>query len=135
MKIVIDNNVLLDALLNRAPFNEAAEKILLGCAESHTGCITANSLTDIYYVLRKMTNAATAKKNIKKLIDLFVILPVSEEDCASALALPTDDFEDALIIECAKKAKADCIVTRDKNFLQTASPVKIISPEDMLIKI
>jgi predicted nucleic acid-binding protein len=133
MKIVIDNNIILDALLKRTPFNDTAEKILLACVESHEGCITANSLTDIYYILRKITSVEKAKASVKKLMELFIILTVGFDECANALLLPTDDFEDALIIECAKETKADFIVTRDKQFQQVVSQVKIISPEDIFL--
>jgi len=134
MKIVIDNNVIIDALLKRSPFNEAAEQVLLYCANKHEGCLTANSLTDIFYVLRKTTDAVTAKASVKKLLGLLITLSIDDEDCLNAISLPIDDFEDALIVECARKAKADFIVTRDKLLLRTAAPIKIISP-DALVEI
>ena len=132
MKIFIDNNIMLDAFLARQPFNEAAEQILTACAETHKVCLSANSLTDIFYFLRKLTSAATAKAAIRKSMELFEIIPVNEEDCQSALSLPIDDFEDALVVICAKKANADYIVTRDKEFLQIHSPIPTISPDDLL---
>jgi len=52
LKIIIDNNIALDALLGRQPFNEAAEKILTACVDMHKGCLSVNSLIDIFYVLR-----------------------------------------------------------------------------------
>ena len=132
MKIVIDNNIMLDALLARQPFNESAEQILTACADSHKGCLSANSLTDIFYVLQKSIGAAAAKATIKKLMDLFEIVSVNEEDCLNALSLPIDDFEDALVIVCAKKAEAAYIVTRDELLLKTTSPVPIVSPSELL---
>ena len=132
MKIVIDNNIMLDALLERRPFNESAERILAACADTHEGCISANSLTDIFYILRKSIEPQNAKNAIKKLINLFEIISVNEEDCVNALSLPIDDFEDALVAVCAKKAEADYIVTRDELFLKTNPPVAIISPGNLL---
>ena len=132
MKIVIDNNIMLDALLERKPFNESAEQILTACADIHKGCLSANSLTDIFYVLQKSIGAAAAKTTIKKIMDLFEIVSVNEEDCLNALSLPIDDFEDALVIICAKKAGAAYIVTRDELLLKTASPVPIVSPSELL---
>jgi len=128
MKIVIDNNVVLDALLKRCPFNKSAEQILLYCVDEHEGCITANSLTDIFYVLRKTLDVVTAKASIRKLMEFFTVLSVSDEDCLNALSLPIDDFEDALIVECAKKVNADFIVTRDKRLLMADALVEIIQP-------
>jgi predicted nucleic acid-binding protein len=132
MKIIFDNNIILDALLERKPFNESAEQILMACADTHKGCLSANSLTDIFYVLQKVAGAAEAKKAVKKLMDLLEIISVNEEDCQNALSLPINDFEDALVIICAKKAGADYIVTRDDLLLATDSPVTIVSPSKLL---
>ena len=132
MKIVIDNNIVLDALLGRRPFNEAAEQILLACADTHKGCLSVNSLTDIFYVLRKSIGTSMAKAAVKKLMGLFEIISVNDEDCLNALSLPIDDFEDALVVVCAKKTEVDYIVTRDEKLLQVESPVLLISPEKLL---
>ena len=132
MKIVIDNNIALDALLGRKPFNETAERILTACADTHMGCLSVNSLTDIFYVLRKSMDVPYAKAAVKKLMDLLEIISVSDEDCLNALSLPIDDFEDALVVVCGKNAKADCIVTRDETFLKISSPIPVMSPDRLL---
>ncbi|MCL1873869.1 MAG: PIN domain-containing protein [Clostridiales bacterium] len=135
MKIVIDNNIALDAFLGRQPFNEAAEQILAACADPHQGCLSVNSLTDIFYVLRKSVGIAAAKTTVKKLMELFEIISVNSEDCLNALSLPIDDFADAIIVICGKKSEADCIVTRDEKFLQAKSPVPVITPGELLGKL
>lgn len=132
MKIVIDNNIALDALLGRPPFNESAERILIACADSHIGCLSANSLTDIYYVLRKSMDASSSKAAVLKIMGLLKIISISEEDCFNAILLPIDDFEDALVVVCGKKTGADCIVTRDEEFLKIKSGVPVISPGKLL---
>ena len=132
MKIFVDNNIVLDALLGRQPFNEAAEQILIACADKHKGCLSTNSLTDIFYVLRKSISASMAKAAVKKLMEPFEIISVNNEDCLKALSLPIDDFEDALLTICAKKAAVDYIVTRDEKLLQLELPVPLISPNKLL---
>jgi predicted nucleic acid-binding protein len=132
MKIIIDNNIALDALLGRRPFSEAAEKILTACADTHIGCLSVNSLTDIFYVLRKSMDVSPAKEAIKKLMELLDIISLSDEDCLNALSLPIDDFEDALVVICGKNAGADFIVTRDEKFLKMESPVPVLSPDKLL---
>ena len=53
-KLLIDTNIILDALMNRAPWAKAAEDIILAVAEDKAeGYITASSFTDIHYLLRK----------------------------------------------------------------------------------
>lgn len=132
MRIVIDTNVILDALLERKPFFEEAQQIMIACTDDNRGYITANSLTDIFYVLRKFIGTAQAKSAIRQLVDLLVIVSVDDNDCINALSLPIDDFEDALMAVCAKKTGIDYIVTRDDKFLNDKSPVKMISPKGLL---
>ena len=132
MEIVIDNNIALDALLGRQPYNKAAEELLTACADTHKGCLSVNSLTDIFYVLRKSIDVSSAKAAVKKLMELLEIISVDDGDCLNALSLPIDDFEDALIVVCGKNARADCIVTRDEKFLKTNSPIPVMSINKLL---
>jgi len=135
MIVVVDNNIVLDALLERKPFYSDAAQLLTACLSGHTGCLTANSLTDIFYVLSKYIGAVKAKQSVKKLTELFEIISVTEADCINALELPMDDFEDALIASCAKKAGAEYIISRDADFKRSASPIRIISPSEFLSNI
>jgi predicted nucleic acid-binding protein len=133
MKILIDTNVILDALLSRAPYHSSAEKLFLLAAENKiTATITANSITDIYYLLRKhLHNTDQAKQALLKLFSLFRILDITENDCKNALILPITDYEDALLVTCAKRNKVDRIITRNlKDF--TESPVQTVAPDDFL---
>jgi len=135
MKIVIDNNIMLDALLKREPFNILSEKVLLQCAEKCSGRLSANSLTDIFFVLKKVTGSKAAKAAIKNMIELFEIISITEEDCVNAISLPIDDFEDALIVTCAIKSNADFIVTRDESLLKMNIPVRVVSPRGFIEKL
>ena len=95
--------------------------------------ITANTITDIYYVAKKAAGDAIAREAIANLMDVFCVVPVSKEDCANALALPMKDFEDALIAVCARREGANWIVSRDRDFLaSSASPVAVIAPDALL---
>jgi predicted nucleic acid-binding protein len=77
----------------------------------------------------------SAKAVLEFLLECYEVLPVTHADCKAALSLPIEDFEDALVVVCADRAKADCIVTRDKEFLQVVSPVKLVSPVDFISRI
>jgi len=136
MKLLIDTNVILDACLSRAPWNVNAEHVILACAEERaTGCVTASSVTDIYYILSKeLRSAEQAKQAVLKIITLLDVLDVTGADCERAFDLPMQDYEDALMAYCAKRHRADLIVTRNPKHFE-GSPVKIISPEDVLKKL
>ena len=58
MKIMCDTNVIIDVLLEREPFVEESYRILELC-EGHKidGFVSASSVTDIYYLVRKYTHS------------------------------------------------------------------------------
>ncbi len=129
-RAVIDNSVIIDALMPDAPFEPDAREILrLASAKAFEGFLCANSLTDIFYVLRKKHGAQNAKEMVRNLTYILDIVGIERADCLNALDKPMDDFEDALVAVCADKAAADYIVTRDGRFQKAG---KAISPKAFL---
>ncbi len=54
MKILVDTNIIIDALTGREPFRESAEQIfMLAANQLQDMYITAGSATDIYPKFRK----------------------------------------------------------------------------------
>lgn len=133
MTVLIDTNVILDYVLKREPFAEAArdclDRLMSGKAKIW---LTASTVTDIYYVTRRaLHESAKAKEVITKLLNAFQIAGVDKSDCIDALDIGVGDYEDALVSVCAKKIKAEFIITRNiKDF--TNSPVPAILPEDVV---
>ena len=136
MNVMVDTNILLDDLLDRVPYHENACQITRMITDKKIfGYVTVNSLTDIYYVVGKNLNETIAREAIRKIIGIFQVLAVDENDCNQALDLPIGDFEDALVVVCAEKAALNYIITNDKAFLnQRDLPVRPISPADFLLE-
>ena len=133
MKVVLDTNVVIDAVASRQPFCREAEAILLLVSESKIeGFLTANSITDIYYVVRRSLPENETREIIRSLLYSLEVIEVGGADCQQALNLPMQDFEDALVAICAKKVDADYIISRDSGFLKAASPVPVVSPAEFL---
>lgn len=133
MTAVIDTCVIIDALQNREPFCGDAQKIFLAVSNQHfCGVLTAKSVTDIFYILRRsLHDDVLTKECIHKLFVLFDIADTLAVDCQLALGTDTKDFEDAVMIETAKRIGADCIVTRNlKDYSQAGIP--IYSPSEFL---
>lgn len=131
MNVLIDTNVVLDALMSRAPFNALAEKLFIMVAEDKLNAsITVSSVTDIYYLLNKyLHDIQQAKQALSNLFSLFKILDVTQNDCEKALMLPMEDYKDALIASCAKRKRIEFIITRNpKDFNE--SPIAAITPDD-----
>jgi len=133
MKIVIDNNVILDVFQNREPFVQFSSRVLrLVETKQVKGYVTANSITDIHYVLsRALKDKEKVYAAIDILLQLIDIIDVTAKDVKNAFHPDVGDFEDELISVCAKRTKMDYIITRNiKDF--TNSPVPAITPEDFL---
>ena len=137
MNVMIDTNVVLDDILNRSQNAENARKISrLVTDEYVNGYLTANCITDIFYIVSKSLNDTIARKTIKNLLLSFDVVSVDGQDCQKAIDMPMRDFEDALAVVCAEKEGLDYIVTNDKSFLnQTDLGVSAISPADFLMQI
>lgn len=133
MKLLVDTNIIIDALTGREPFREAAEQIMLLAANQIEDMyITASSATDIYYLVRKhLHNTEQAKNAMTKLYQLFGILDVTADDCQNALLSNMKDYEDAVISCCAKRSKMDYIVTRNIKDYEK-SKVKALLPNDFI---
>jgi predicted nucleic acid-binding protein len=134
MKVLIDTNVIIDALTGREPFNTVAEQIFIMAANQIADMyITASSATDIYYLVRKHLHSTEQAKNVMgKLFELFNILAVTGEDCIAALSGPMKDYEDAVVSTCAYRNQIEYVVTRNlKDYEQ--SKVRAIMPGDLLV--
>ncbi|MDR0916300.1 MAG: PIN domain-containing protein [Oscillospiraceae bacterium] len=134
MRVVIDNNIIVDALKPNTEFQAEAQMILRFAAEKKIdGYVSASSLTDIFYVLRKEHNAEKTKEMIRTLMSFTDTIPLTASDCTDALDLPMNDFEDAVVAICAAKIGADYIVSRDEAFATSAAAVvKVIKPDALL---
>jgi predicted nucleic acid-binding protein len=132
MKIMLDTNIILDVLLKRDPFyKDGAEIFRMAERGEISAFVTASSITDIFYIARKRIGGESAKDAIKKLLEIVDVVSVIKYDIKKALDLAFSDYEDALQAQCAKKIRANYIVTRNEKDFKI-SPVKTISPEKFL---
>jgi len=129
MIALLDTNVILDALMERSPFDIAAKEILRQGQRGKLTCsFTANAATDIFYLYSKARSMSSAKTVLHFLLKTYSAISITHEDCVAALSLGIADFEDALVAVLAYKVNADYIITCDKRFLAESSLVKIITP-------
>ena len=133
MRAMLDTNIIVDALQDREPWAEAAKQIFREAALGRfSGCITAKACADIHYLARRCTHSeAEARNTLGKLFSLFELLDTTATDCQRALISETKDFEDAIMIETARREGLDCIVTRNARDFSHA-PLKVIEPEAFL---
>ncbi len=124
MKALIDTNVVIDALQSRKDFNEDAEFVMLQAYE-YDGYLAATSTTDIYYIQhRYYHNQEKAKDNLVKVLKLYDVIDITGTDCRNAIRSNMSDYEDAVLVESARRNSIDCIVTRNsKDFKNSGIPI------------
>ena len=134
MKILIDTNIILDLIQSREPFSENASKIINSYVKKENeGYISAHSLSDIFFILRKDKTVEERKALILNLCSFFIVIP-EDKNFYTAVCQNNDwnDLEDGLKMKCADFENLDYIVTRDAGKGFNNSPVKVISAENFL---
>lgn len=138
MRALLDTNVIVDVLQRREPWFSDGQKIFYAIANKQIiGCITAKQAADIHFFSRKQFSGqenvdAKARQVITKLYSLFELVDTLGIDCQNAIAIENKDYEDAIMIASAVRAKLDCIVTRNPEHFKLAaipvySPVEFVS--------
>lgn len=127
MKVLIDTCVIVDYLEERAGV-EYAEKVLsMNSVEKY---ISAKSILDLYYLIHHFTHSnqktLEAVRNIINIVD--DVVDTTAQDIYNALSSKTSDYEDAVMIETAKRIGVDAIVTDNIKDYKYSS-VKVINPK------
>ena len=136
MTILLDTNVIMDALQERQPFDVEAKEILLRAQNGEFSCyFTANAATNIFNLYSKARDLTSARQVLDFLLATYKVVSVTHEDCINAMSIPIEDFEDALVSTCATKVGADYIISRDDKYLRDNSPVKVVEPKDFLLRL
>ena len=135
MKILIDTNVILDVLCSRPEFLEDALRVFRYCeAKQITGYLSALSVPNIVYIMRRELDRDRIKDILGTLTSIFTVADLRETDLIRAANLDFSDYEDALQSVCASRIKADYIVTRNiKDFKNSRVPA--IKPSELFDRI
>ena len=132
MKVLLDTNVILDLLLDRAPFSRSAGELLSAVESGQiSGYVCAATITTIHYLATKVVGARKARTEIRKLLSLLEVAPVNRSVLDGAVRSKVADYEDAVICEAARHVGADAVVTRNVRDLR-ASGIRVYSPVEML---
>ncbi len=122
MRVLFDTSIVLDVLLNRPPWVQAARTLWQAHDEGRlTGYITATTLTNIFYIARRHTDLSRAFQAVDLCLQAFEVCPVDRQALNEARKLSGSDFEDNLQIACALLAQLEAIVTRDSTGFSASS--------------
>ena len=130
--ILIDTNVLLDIILNRADHVEDAVALFDRLrSDLVSGFVAWHSLSTVYYIAGRDVGETVAREFIQEVVKVLDVALIEQDSIQIALELPMDDFEDSMQVAAALACGAEYIVTRDQNDFDQ-SPVPAIEPLDAL---
>ena len=134
MLVLLDTNVILDAMLQRSPWNSEADAIL-ALGENPPFDLAVSSLTvcNVFYIARRTVGSALARSFVQLLLKGFVILRVDRQTLAIAEEMAATDFEDNIQIAAAIRSSADAIVTRDASGF-SMSTIPVYTPAQFLFQ-
>lgn len=131
LRALIDTNVVLDWLLDRKPWSDAAQPLWdARDAGDVVAYLPASVVTDIFYVIRRQADIPTAFSAVDQVFAAFGLYAVDESLLRQARALPGNDFEDNVQIACATSAQVDLSITRNPADFRT-SPIPVIDPSQI----
>ncbi|MDD4062127.1 MAG: PIN domain-containing protein [Kiritimatiellae bacterium] len=131
--MLVDTNVVLDVLLERRPFSEAAAQVFALVEESRIeGFLCATTLTTVDDLLGQALAPAKAREALQRLLNLFEIAPVNRPVLEQALRSGIADFEDAVLEQAGRLVAVDAITTRNvrdfgKSTVTVFDPLELIS--------
>lgn len=132
MRVLVDTNVVLDVLLDRHPFAEAAATVFALVEQSRIeGFLCATTVTTVDYLLGQSLTAAKARDALQQLLDLFEIAPVNRPVLEQALRSGISDFEDAVLEQAGHLVAVDAITTRNGRDFQKSS-LTILDPTELI---
>jgi len=132
MKVFVDTNVLLDVLAHREPFYSASARIWSLAERGEVGAyISAISFNNVYYIVRKAEDKATAERAMRLLRDVFDSVAPDGKVINQAIDSAFCDFEDAVQFHSAIRAKAQFLITRNPGDFPR-SKLSVVTPEEFL---
>ena len=128
MRVMVDLNVILDVLMDRAPFSAMAKDILDDGRPSFF--VSSHMVTTVAYLTGKISRKAQ-EGTLDFILENFTVVPCDGALLSSARALGFADYEDAVVAMAAQKARCAYIVTRNVRDFQSA-PVPAVTPAEFM---
>ena len=132
-KVLIDTNIILDIALERRPFFKDATDLFKELENKEiSSFVTATTITDIYYILRKSKSHSDIIAFLRDFFEYIEIAGVDKHIIINALNSNIKDFEDAVQIESAIGQNIRTVITRNKDDFKK-SGLKIYYPTEFIM--
>ena len=135
MKALIDTNILLDVLIKREPyFADSARVWALSREKIIKGCLSAISINNLYYIIRKLNDPKIAGAFVDQVLEDFELIALTKNILKQARTVAKRDFEDLIQYFSAIHEGCEVLVTRNKKDFP-AIGIKIMTQRELLNRI
>ena len=133
MKVILDTDVVLDYIVQRENFSDASTRIFTLCENGFMdGFITAQSISDIFYIIRKDYSVPVRKEMLNGLFSIVDFVEITKWHVTNALSDKNlRDLENGFIMKCAEDNMFDYIISRDRDGFAT-SRIPVVTPLEFL---
>src|SRR5437667_12645027 len=97
MRVLLDTDVILDFVLERESYFEAAAGLLeLNAKEEYQGFISSITPVNVFYIGRKSIGAVKARQGIADPLDALEVCPITGSSLSAALNFSLQDYTSAI---------------------------------------
>jgi len=132
--LFIDSDVIIDLLARRGHFAAASQLFGLIEQEAVRGATTPIVLANVAYIIEKYSNRITARKAVRRILDLITVLSVDEVTARKAVDSRFLDFEDAMQYYAPEKNGIEIILTRNKKDHSKGSITTMTAEEFLAVR-
>ena len=132
-KLFLDSDVVIDFFTDRAPFSSSASELFeLNEQGVVTLFLSAVSINNIYYIVRKFLGHKKSIEVITLLTEITEVIGTTKKEIVQALKNEFDDFEDSIQFSYALTIEnVDAIITRNIKDYRN-STVVVMTPLEFL---
>jgi predicted nucleic acid-binding protein len=131
MKLLLDTNIVVDTISRRAGYEDSLNVLRYCEVKKAEGFVSTATVLDVMYILRKHVSPEDVKEAVQTIIAIVDVVDVKKSDIVGAFNSEMTDYEDAVQALCAKRNRANYIVTRNFSDFSKSS-VPAILPGDVL---
>lgn len=132
-KLFIDSDVVIDFFTDREPHaNPASELFELGESGAVVLFLSAVSINNIYYIVRRFLGHKKTLEVVETLAEMTKIIGTTKKEILQALKNEFSDYEDSIQYSSALTVKGlDVIITRNIKDYKSAD-ISVMAPVDFL---
>jgi predicted nucleic acid-binding protein len=132
MRILLDTNILLDVLTQRQHYFEDSAKVwTLVNSGVIEGYLSAISINNLYYIVRKLRDRKTAEAFVDDILRDYEIASLTKTILKQARTISGKDFEDSIQYFSAIQEGCEVLITRNKKDFP-ALGLQVFSPGEFL---